>query len=139
MAFWFRYSLNEGSILPAKDFPLDSTYAATAAPGDVVRLNASGNLVKALTTDTTVLGVLDGVSYDGVGVTPTKGKVRVSPDAIYEATKVGAGALIAGTAYGIDGSSNVDTADTTTLIVKIVGTSGTTGNPLVVITARQLV
>lgn len=137
MAFRYRKSLDGDSVSSAKDFPLDATYATTAKKGDVVRLNASGNLVLAVTGDTNVLGVLTGTNFEGITVsTPKVGKVHVDPEAIYEADKVGAGALTVGTAYGIDGSSNLDTADTTTVIAKIVEVVN--GKPYVVITARQL-
>lgn len=137
MSFYYRKSLDGDSIIPAKDYPLDATYAATAKVGDVVRLNGSFNVVLAATGDANVLGVLAGTSFEGVGVNPKVAKVMLSPDAIYEADKVGAGALTVGTAYGIDGSSNLDTADTVTTIAKIVEVVN--GKPYVVITARQII
>lgn len=138
MAFRYRKSIDGDAISPVKDFTLDTTYAVTAAKGDIVRLNGSGNLVLAATGDANVLGVLEGFNFEGItAVKPVTGKVRTAPNAIYEADKVGAGALTVGTAYGIDGSSNLDTADTTTLIAKIVEVVN--GKPYVVITARQLI
>lgn len=138
MGFEFRRSLTSGtSSLPAKDYPLNATYANTAKKGDVVRLNASGELVQATTSDTNVLGVLIGFNFEGAGVAIKVGKVIVNADAVYEATKVGAGALTVGTEYGLDGSSNVDTADITVKIVQIVEVVN--GKPYVVIKNRQLV
>jgi hypothetical protein len=138
MAFRYRKSIDGDSISPVKDFTLDTTYATTAAKGDLVRLNGSGQLVLAATGDTNVLGVLEGFNFEGITATkPVTGKVRTAPNAIYEAEYVGAGALTVGTAYGIDGASKLDTADTTTLIAKIVEVVN--GKPYVVITARQLV
>lgn len=138
MGLEFRRTLaSGGNTVPAKDYPLDSTYAATAKKGDIVRLNASGNVVLAATGDTNVLGVLVGFNFEGAGVTVKTGKVMVQGDAVYEATKVGAGALTVGTEYGIDGSSNMDTADTTVKILQIVEVVN--GKPYVVIKYRQLV
>jgi hypothetical protein len=137
MAFHYRRNASGDSVIPAPDFPLDATYAATAKVGDVVKVNGSGNLILAVTGDTTVAGVLAGLSFDGIGVNPTKGKVHTSGDAVYEAEYVGAGALTVGTAYGIDGASRMDTADTTVLIVKIVAVVNS--KPYVQITARQFV
>lgn len=136
MAFKYRKSIDE-ALAAAKDFPLNSTYAATAKAGDVVRLNGSGQVVLAVTGDTNVLGVVQGFGFEGVGVVPTTVKVTIDPDAIYEADFVGAGALTLGTAYGIDGSSNLDTADTAVPIAKIVEVVG--GKPYVLISSRQLV
>jgi hypothetical protein len=136
MSFQYRKNVNGDGVIAAKDYPLDATYKATAKVGDIVRINGSGNVVLAATGDTTVAGVIAGFSFDGVGVSPLTAKVQISPDAIYEATTVGAGAITLGTAYGIDGSSNLDTADTTVTIAKIVEVVG--GKPYVQITARQL-
>lgn len=136
MAFHFRKSLDGDSIMSAKDYALDATYATTAKKGDVVRLNASGNVVQAVTGDTNVLGVLAGFSFEGVGVTPKVAKVYVGDDVVYEAEFVGAGALTPGVAYGIDGASKLDTADTTVPIAKIVEV--VKGKPYVIISARQL-
>jgi hypothetical protein len=131
-----RATTSNGSAIPAKDYPLNATYATTAKKGDIVRLNASGELVQATTSDTNVLGAVVGFNFEGAGQTVKTGKVIVSGDAIYEATKVGAGALTVGTEYGIDGSSNMDTADTTVKILQIVEVVN--GKPYVAIKYRQL-
>ena len=136
MAFKYRKSLLAEGVIPVHDFPIDATYAATAKPGDIVRLDGSGNVIKAVTGDTTVLGVLEGTNFEGLEQTRKVAKVRTSGQAVYEASVVGAGAITKGTSYGIDSSGNLDTADTTTLIAKIVDVVG--GKPYVVITARQL-
>lgn len=137
MGFRYRKSIDGSSITPVKDYPLAAAYAANAKATDVVRLDATGSLVLAATGDATVLGVMEGVNFEGVGVTPKVGKVRITGNAVYEADKVGAGALTVGLAYGIDGASNLDTADTVTPIAKIVEVVG--GKPYVVISARQIV
>jgi hypothetical protein len=131
-----RATTSNGSAIPAKDYPLNATYATTAKKGDIVRLNASGELVQATTSDTTVLGALVGFNFEGAGQNPKVGKVIISGDAIYEATKVGAGALTVGVEYGIDGASNMDTADTTVKILQIVEVVN--GKPYVAIKYRQL-
>lgn len=137
MAFHYRRNAAGDGVIPAPDFPLDATYAATAKVGDVVTLNGSGAVILAVTGATTVLGVVAGLNFNGIGVNPTFAKVHTSGDAVYEADKVGAGALTLGVGYGIDGASNLDTADTTVIIAKIVAVVG--GKPYVQITARQLV
>lgn len=135
MAFFYRKGVDE-SIASAKEFSLNATYASTAKPGDVVMLS-SGEVVLATTGATAVLGVVQGFVFAGVGVTPTKVLVNIDPESIYEAEYVGAGALTVGTSYGIDGSSKVDTADTSVPIVKIIEVVG--GKPYVAISARQLI
>lgn len=137
MSFYYRRNAAGDGVIPAPDFPLNATYAATAKVGDVVRLNGSGEVVLAATGDTTVLGVVQGFNFTGIGNLPTVAKVTTSGDAVYEADKVGAGALTLGTGYGIDAASNLDTADTTVVIAKIVAVVN--GKPYVQITARQLV
>lgn len=137
MAFHYRRSASGDAVIPAPDFVLETVYSATAKVGDVVMLNGSGQVVLATTAATTVLGVIAGLNFNGIGVSPTIAKVQSSADAIYEADKVGAGALTVGTAYGIDGASNLDTADTTVTIAKIVAVVN--GKPYVQISARQLV
>jgi hypothetical protein len=125
-----------GSVQTAKDFTLDTTYAATAKADDVVRLNASQKVVLAATGDTDVLGVLVGFNFEGITATkPVVGKVMVEPDAVFEADVTG-GTPLVGTAYGINGASTVDVADTAVPIVKVVEIVD--GKPYVVITKRQL-
>lgn len=137
MAFEFRRALRNDNTIPAKDYPLDPTYAQTAKKGDLVRLNGSGKLVKATSADSNVLGVLVGFDFEGIGNPFEIGKVIIDPEAVYEATFVGNGAIAVGNAYGIDDNSNLDTNDTTTVIAKIVEVVN--GKPYVAITARQLV
>jgi len=136
MAFHYRKSIDGDAVIPAKPYPLDSAYAATAKIGDVVKLDGSGKVVKAGSGDTAVLGVIQGLSFEGLGNPPKTAHVCISPNAVYEADKVGGGALTVGTAYGIDDDSNLDTADTATAIAKIVEVVN--DKPYVVITARQM-
>lgn len=137
MGFRYRKSIDGDAVQPVKDYPLDPAYASAAKPEDVVRLNASGQLVKAGTGDTEVLGVLEGVNFEGMCKPPKVGKVRISPNALYEADYVGTGPLTVGAEYGIDDNGNLDTDNTTTKIAKIVEVVN--GKPHVVITARQMV
>ena len=135
MAFHYRRNAAGDGVIPAPDFPLNATYPATAKVGDVVMLTA-GEVVLATTGATAVLGVIAGLNFNGIGINPSVAKVTLSGDAVYEADKVGAGALTVGTGYGIDGTSSLDTADTTVIVAKIVAVVG--GKPYVQITARQL-
>jgi hypothetical protein len=138
MGLEFRRALtSNGSGTPAKDYPLDATYAPNAKKGDMVRINASGNIVAATTSDTNIAGVIVGFNFEGAGVTVKTAKVMTAADNVYAATKVGAGALTVGTEYGIDGPSNMDTADTTVKILQIVEVVN--GVPYVAIKYRQLV
>lgn len=130
MGFYFRRSLLNDSVIPAKDYPIAS--GVTILPGDIVRLDSSGNIVKAVTGSTTILGIAEGTDFVN-----GKAKVRISGDAVYQADFVGAGALTVGTAYGIDGSGNLDTADTTVTIARILEVVD--GKPYVVIISRQMV
>jgi hypothetical protein len=130
MAFYYRKPIEGDAVEPVKDFTIAS--GVTIVQGDIVKLDSSGLIVKAVTGDTTVLGVAEGTDFVN-----KKAKVRIAPSAVYEAEFVGAGALTIGTAYGIDGNSKLDTADTSVTIAKIVEVVN--GKPYVVIIARQLV
>ncbi len=137
MALHYRRSIDGDSVIPSKNFPLNATYATTAKKGDIVRLDANGEVVQATSADTDVLGVIEGFVFEGAGEPFTTGQVRVSGNAIYEADFVGAGALTVGTSYGINDTSEMDTDDTAVAILKIV--SVVNGKPYVVIVSRQLV
>lgn len=128
MAFFYRRPIEGDAVEPVKDYPIAS--GVTIVQGDIVKLS-SGEIVKAVTGDTAVLGVAEGTDFVN-----GKAKVRIAPSAIYEAEYVGAGALTVGTSYGIDGNSKMDTADTSVLVVRIVEVVN--GKPYVIITARQL-
>lgn len=130
MGFYYRRPIVGDSVIPAKDYTIAS--GVTIVPGDLVRLNGSGLIVKATTSDTTILGVAEGTDFVN-----GKAKVRISGDAVYQADFVGAGALTIGVAYGIDGSGNLDTADTSVTIARIVEVVD--GKPYVVIISRQMV
>lgn len=128
MAFFYRRPIEGDAVEPVKDYPIAS--GVTIVQGDIVKLS-SGEIVKAVTGDTAVLGVAEGTDFVN-----GKAKVRIAPSAVYEAEYVGAGALTVGTSYGIDGNSKMDTADTSVLVVRIVEVVN--GKPYVIITARQL-
>lgn len=139
MAFQYRKNMAGDSILPCKDFPLASSYAATAKAGDVVKLDTNGQLVKAGTSDTAVLGVVEGFTFEGLYKQFKVGKVRLAPTAVYEADVTGTGTPKIGDEYGIDDNCNVDLADTTTKIVRVVDIVN--GKPYVVFipSALQLI
>lgn len=121
MPFMYRRHLNgNDGIIPAAPFKLDATYAATATRDDLVKLNASGDVVKAVAGDTAILGVLETVEIKKDSETDTYGAVRTSKSAVYEVPASAAGAKI-GTAYGITAAQAVDVANTTTTCVKVVG------------------
>jgi len=128
MAFFYRRPIEGDAVEPVKDYPIAS--GVTIVQGDIVKLS-SGEIVKAVTGDTAVLGVAEGTDFVN-----GKAKVRIAPSAVYEAEYVGAGALTVGTSYGIDGNRKMDTADTSVLVVRIVEVVN--GKPYVIITARQL-
>lgn len=130
MGFYYRKPITGDAVQPVKDYVIAS--GTTIVLGDLVRLNGSGQIVKAATGDTSILGVAEGTDFVN-----GKAKIRISPDAVYEADYVGAGALTPGTAYGIDGSGNLDTADTTVTIARILEVVN--GKPYVVIINRQMV
>lgn len=130
MGFYYRRPIVGDAVIPAKDYKIAS--GTTIVPGDLVRLDGSGEIVKAATGSTTILGVAEGTDFVN-----GKAKVRISGDAVYQADYVGAGALTIGVAYGIDGSGNLDTADTSVTIARIVEVVD--GKPYVVIISRQMV
>jgi hypothetical protein len=123
-------------------YKLDATYAATAARDDVVKLNASGEVILAAAADTAVLGVLETIEIKGQGETTTYGHVSTHPHYIFEAPVTGgtAGQTNVGKAYGITATNGgtVDLANTTNTCVKVVGFKSN-GNVEVLISGRQLV
>lgn len=138
MAFLYRRNLSgNDSIIPAKLYELDETYAATAKRGDLVKLNASGKVVKAVAGDTAVLGVLETIEIKKESETKTYGSVRSGSGAIYEVPASAGGAKV-GLAYGITADQAVDVANTTNTVVKVVDVRPN-GNLDVVISGRQLV
>jgi hypothetical protein len=130
MAFYYRRPIEGDAVQPVKDFTIAS--GVTIVQGDIVKLDSSGNVIKSVADDTVVLGVAEGTDFVN-----GKAKVRLAADAVYEAEYVGAGALTIGKAYGINGSSQMDTAEVTALLVKIVEVVN--GKPYVVITGRLFV
>lgn len=117
MAFEFAYAKSGDGVLPAKNFKLNSTYAATAAKGDVVKLNSSQELVKAVAADTEVLGVLESTVFEGVGVTVKTGQVKYSGEAVYRAPY--SGSPVVGGAYAITNAQVVNAAASG--IYKVIG------------------
>jgi hypothetical protein len=139
MPFLYRRNANGGdTVIPAKLYKLDPTYAQTAKRHDLVKLNASGNVVGAAAGDTEVLGVLETIEIKKESETDTYGSVRIGSGAIYEVPASGSGAVV-GQAYGVtDLGAAVDVANTTNTVVKVVAIRPN-GNLDVVITGRQLV
>ena len=136
--FRYRRNANGDSVIPVKPFTLNAAYAATAKRFDVVKLDASSEVVLAAAGDAQVLGVLEYIDIKQQGATVTTGGVRISGSAIYEAPATAAGAKV-GTKYGINvtdgGTVNVADTTTTCVVVVAVNPSGTLD---VQITGRQL-
>ncbi len=138
MGFAYRRNTSGDTVQPVKEYVLDTAYAATAKRQDVVKLNASGQVVLAATGDTEVLGVLEYIDVNALGETTHKGGVRTDGSAIYEVAASAAGAVV-GAKYGItmtDGGI-VNVADTATACVVVVRVRDN-GNLDVQITGRQL-
>lgn len=159
VGFEYAYSLTD-EVIEIKDFIADSAF--TGSKGDVVILNASGNVVASGNNPTTVLGVYEGGNFRGItnngdyaATTVTNNsqsnklaKVRVGANAVYRvALKAAATAPVIGTAYGVTTGTSptgtaavIDTAQTATgAIFKVVDYDATTQNCFVVITSRSLV
>lgn len=136
MAFLYRRNMNGDSIIPAKRYKLNATYATTAKRGDLVKLDASQELVKAVAGDTAVLGVLETIEIKMESEVDRYGEVRIAAGAIYEVPVSAAGAK-PGTAYGITAAQAVDVANTTNTCVKVVAVRPN-GNVDVVISGRQI-
>ena len=124
MAFEYAYSTNGSDVLPAKNFKLNGTYATTAKKGDVVKLDASQELVKAVAADTEVLGVLESTVFEGLGKTPAFGQVKLSEEAIYRTPFTGTTPVV-GTAYPINASQVLNGSGTGTgSIYKVIDIKG---------------
>lgn len=162
MAFQYAYDLSDESVV-VKDFIADSGFTG-GKRGDVVVLNASGNVAAAGNNPTTVLGVYEGGEFKGLVASGqpyaattvtqnnlsqnTYAKVRVSPTAVYRVPlKAAASAPVIGTAYGCTsgtaptGSNAViDTANTSTgAIFEVVAYDSATSNCFVKIKGSALV
>lgn len=122
MAFEFAYTTTGDGVLPAKNFPLASTYVtAGVAKGDVVKLNGSQQLIKAVAADTEVLGVLESAVFEGIGVPVTTGQVKYSGEAVYRTPYTGTTPVI-GTAYPINASQVLNGSGTGAgSIYKVIG------------------
>ena len=84
MTIEFRRTLGGDAAFPVKDYPLEATYALTAAKGDLVKTSA-GAVVKSVLADVSVLGIYEGPNVKLAAESPT-GKVRVNNGAVYEVT-----------------------------------------------------
>jgi hypothetical protein len=82
MAFEYAYATNGSDVFPSKNFKLASAYT-NPTKGDVVKLNNSQELVKAGAADAEVLGVLESTVFEGLGVAPKIGQVKLSNEAVY--------------------------------------------------------
>lgn len=152
MAFVYAYSLTDEDW-SVKDFVADAAYSGKR--GDLVTLNAAGNVVAPAANPATVLGVYEGGSFQGItqgspyaATTVTNNsqstklaKVRVaSADSVFRIPlKAGAAAPAVGTKYGIDNTvdAHLDTANTTTgAIYQVVEYDADAKNAFVTITGR---
>lgn len=102
MAFEYAYATNGSDVFPAKNFKLASAYT-NPQKGDVVKLNASQELVKAVAADTSVLGVLESTVFEGLGKAPVFGQVKLSKQIVYKTPFTG-GTPAVGTGYAINAS-----------------------------------
>jgi hypothetical protein len=130
MGFYYRKPISGDAVIPAKDYTIAS--GVTVVPGDLVRLDSSGDIVQATSVSTNILGVAEGTDFVN-----GKAKVRISSDAVYQADVAGTGTLTIGVAYGITDDAEFDTDDVTGTIARIVEVVD--GKPYVVITQRQMV
>ena len=139
MSIKYRRAVTGDAVQAVDDFDIDATYAATAVKGDIVKLNASGEVVAAAADDTSVLGVFEGPIIQIDAETPIRGKVRTSGAAVYEMTASG-GTPVVGTSYPIGLSSGdyfLNAAVTTNSLVKVIA-ERSNGNYDVIISGRQL-
>lgn len=140
MGLQFRRTLGGDAIHPIKDFKLDATYALTAKAYDLVKLNASGDVILAVTNDILVLGVLEGINVKQQGETTTTGKVRAFADAIYE-TPYSGGTPVIGVVGPVTMTNGglFNAAVQTTPVFKVVAVNTARTTVDVVISGRQLV
>lgn len=162
MAFTFAYNLTDESVV-IKDFP--TATGVTPARGDIVVLNASGQIAAAGNNPTAVLGVYEGGSFMGISQggsyaaaaansndetnqTNPLGKIRVAdPTSVYRVPYVGSAPTV-GTKYGntsgaapAGSGAHIDTANTATgAIYQVVGVDTANTNAFVIIigSARQI-
>lgn len=105
----FRRMLTGDSAMPVKDYTINTAYAATAKVGDLVKLNATGEVVKAVVADAAVLGIFLGFNIKIVADTVFTGKVRVSNEAVYEVSASGTAPVVGGSyAFAINADGTVE-------------------------------
>jgi hypothetical protein len=139
MGLQFRRGLNSDAVNPVKDWKLDATYAATAKPYDLVKLNGSGDVVLAATNDTSVLGVLEGLEIRQQGDSLTYGKVRTVAG-IYEVPYVGGTPTVGGVnPVTMTNGGQLNAAVATTPVFKVIAVNASRSTADVIITGRLLV
>ena len=114
----YRGNLSGVGITPAQDVVANATYYASAKPNDPVKINSSGEVVRATATDTEIFGVLAARELMLATETPKKVKVRTSREALYEVA-VAAGTPVVGTSYELTGDAKLDATKTTNASVKV--------------------
>lgn len=114
----YRGNLSGVGITPAQDYEADATYFGTAKPNDPVKLNGSGQIVRATATDTSIFGVLAAREYLRANETPKVVKVRTDRNALYE-VKVAAGTPVVGTSYELNAAGELNASATTNASVKV--------------------
>lgn len=102
----YRGSTTGNVVHNAVDRACDPTYYTTAKPGDPVKLNASGLIVKAATTDSKLLGVLAGRELLRENETPRVVKVFEDKNAYFE-VKVASGTPVVGTSYDLNAAGEL--------------------------------
>lgn len=109
--FIFRKSLGSDAVTPIKDFPVNAAYLQVAQQGDLVKLDAAGEVVAAVAGDTAVLGVSEGLDF-----LKRVAKVRLNPNAVYEVkytgvTKTSVTQADVGKTFDIGASPNIVNLD----------------------------
>ena len=119
--FEYRYKKDSADqMAPAFEYELDTTYAGTAKPNDVVKLNASGKVIKAVVSEpaANILGVLAAKTIKLASETVTFGKVYTNKDNVYEVA-ISAGTPAIGGKYEVTADGRVDASKTTAPAVKV--------------------
>jgi hypothetical protein len=136
--FNYRRALSSDAVVPTKDYKLDAAYAGVAKKGDIVALNAAGEVVAAAADAAAVLGVFVGKNIKIENDTTETGKVMGATGLVFEADVVGT--PVVGGAYGLGltaGDYFVDVAEITVKLFKVVAVRDN-GNVDVVITGYQI-
>ncbi|MMZ47363.1 hypothetical protein D1872_90070 [compost metagenome] len=114
----YRGNLSGVGITPALEMEADDAYFEVAKPNDPVKQNASGKIVRATATDTSITGVLAARDILRKGETPKHVKIRTDRQAFYE-VKVAAGTPVVGTAYELNADAELDATATTNASVRV--------------------